>query len=303
MPTIKTQQIVSFATLKDCVASFLWVDLADKSPATRVWYARRLERMAEQLGMPIADIQDMDLLAYIASLSGGLSAYTVHGHVRAIKRFWTWLYQRGIMPVNLASSLKLPKLPRKNKVGISEANLTAILEAARGNVRDYALLRFIESTGCRRGGAANLLLSDLDMGAETDRLRRRAVVREKGDKERVVIMSSECLRTLAAWLEIRPAIADEHVFLGRSPGQAWRALSDEGISRMVERYKKELGLIGPCSPHQWRHRWARHRLHKGMELSQVSQLLGHEDVSITVRFYGQFSLDALQDAYDRWNNE
>ena len=298
----------------DAIEAFLRLEMAGLSAQTAHWYRVRLEALGEWLGpgRALSTVLEMELDEYRAALAGRarkdrrklprISAFTLHGHVRAVKRLFRWLYQRDVLPADLGRDLKLPKLPRQGRKGISEGNLAAILSAAQeGSIRDYALLRFLESTGVRRGGIEGLLLSDLDVDLEDERLRRRATVREKGEKSRTVIMSREALRALLAWLEIRPEIEDQHVFLGRSPGQAWHALSAGGISGIVSRYKKRLGLRGDCSPHQWRHRWARHHLHQGMELSQVSQLLGHEDVGITVRFYGQFTMDQLQESYDRFH--
>ena len=310
-------------TLSQSIATFLKTDMAGKSQNTVSWYRRKLEALSEYLGENrlLLDIMDYDLLDWYAYLDhrqqlygfekdsthpvveAGLSTYTKHGHVRAVKRFFRWLYQRKVLQADLGEVLKLPKLPKNGRKGISEVNLKAILHSAQGNVRDTALLRFIESTGVRRGGTANLVFTDLDLGNHDPRLRRRATVREKGEKERIVCMSSGALEALEAWLEERPDIHDDHVFLGHSPGQPWHALSDGGISAVVARYKDRLGLKGDCSPHEWRHRWARYHLQHGMELSQVSQLLGHEDVSITVRFYGQFTIDQLQDAFDKHSSE
>ncbi|MBN1535162.1 MAG: tyrosine-type recombinase/integrase [Anaerolineales bacterium] len=312
---------VSQITVADAVEAFLNTDMAGKSDDTALWYKRMLTPLVEYLGENrlLSDVLEPDLLdwsaylnrrqqmygknSYRPAVDAKLSVYTVHGYIRATRRFFRWLYQCKILEADLGAALKLPRLPKQGKKGISEANLKAILRFSLGNTRDYALFRFIESTGVRRGGAEHLLLSDLNMDADDPRIRRRATVREKGEKERTVCMSINALEALEDWLKERPNIDDEHVFLGHSPGQPWHALSDEGISSIVDRYKTRLGLKGKCSPHQWRHRWARHNLQRGMELSQVSQLLGHEDVSITVRYYGQFTIDQLQDAYDRHVDE
>lgn len=292
-------------SLGESIGAFLRIEMIGKSPETASWYRDRLTGLADTLGIdrPLGDIQEADLLTWYAGLSERhqkLSTYTLHGHVRACKRFCKWLYKRGILTVDLGGSLDLPRLPRQGRKGISEGNLRAILDAAQDNPRDYALLRFMESTGVRRGGVEHLLLTDLNLDTDDARLRRRATVREKGDKERTVLMTPGALSALEAYLAERPEIDDPHVFLGQSPGQAWHGLSDEGVSAIVRRYKERLGLVGACSPHQWRHRWARRNLQRGMDLSQVSQLLGHEDVAITVKFYGQFTADQLQDAYDRY---
>ena len=309
---------ISQPTLDQALQTFLYVGVGGKSSETARWYRTKLSDLVNALGSetPIISVMEADLLDWFTSLElrssrwgnnsshprveGKLSSETLHGSVRACKFFFKWLFEHKVITENPAEHLSLPKIPRRGKSGISEANLKAILEAAQSNIRDYAVLRFLESTGCRRGGVANLLLEDLNLDAADQRIRRRATVREKGDKERTVVMTSTALTALIAWLEIRPAISDEHVFLGQSNGGEWKPFQEVGISEMVERYKLRLGLKGKCSPHEWRHRWARKRLLDGMELSQVSQLLGHEDVSVTVRFYGQFTLDQLQAAYDKF---
>lgn len=307
-------------TLGAAVEVFLRAEMIGLSPETAIWYRRRLEALVFAFGPGrlLVDLMEADLVEYYARLherdmlyegsshpdqAGSLSPYTLHGHLRAIKRLFKWLFRKGILPVDIAVDLTMPRLPRQGRKGISEANLAAILDAAREDPRDYALLRFLESTGVRRGGIEDLRLGDLNLDSGDERIRRRATVREKGEKERTVIMSRESLQSLQAWLAVRPDVTYDQVFLGHSPGQPWHGLSAEGISGIIARYVRRLGLQGACSPHQWRHRWARHRLHKGMELSQVSQLLGHSDVSVTVKFYGQFTVDQLQEAYDRYEDE
>lgn len=311
---------ISQPTLDQALQTFLFVGVGGKSDETAGWYRKKLTALVGALGpeIPIVSVMEADLLDWYAGLErrtskwgsgsshppieGKLSAETLHGYVRACRFFFKWLFERKVISENPAEHLPLPKVPRRGKSGISEANLLAILEAARSNVRDFAVLRFLEATGCRRGGVASLLLSDLNLDAADKRIRRRATVREKGDKERTVVMTEAALKAIQAWLEIRVCIADDHVFLGQVNGGDWKPLQEAGISEMVDRYKLRLGLKGKCSPHEWRHRWARKMLLDGMELSQVSQLLGHEDVSVTVRFYGQFTLDQLQAAYDRFTN-
>jgi integrase/recombinase XerD len=304
-------------TLRQAIDAFLRNELSGLSEATKSWYRCSLYPFANQVGGDrlLSDLMEVDLLEwyealnsrthrYVGSVSrpeieGGLSPDTRHAHVRAVKRLFKWLYEKGVLTANLAADLKLPRLPRGGRKGIKDDHVQSILEAARGNVRDYALLMFIEATGARRGGAANLLLSDLNLDSEDELIRRRVVVREKGDNERTVIMTPEALEALLAWLAERPLVPDEHVFLGRLPGKAWKPLSKTGITELVRRYKERLALTGKTSPHQWRHRWFRKLLNNGMGLKKASQLGGHSSVVVTDRFYSDFDIDELQESYDR----
>jgi len=42
-----------------------------------------------------------------------LSPFSVQGCVRAIKAFWTWLFNEGFVTSNTMSALKIPKAPKK----------------------------------------------------------------------------------------------------------------------------------------------------------------------------------------------
>lgn len=305
-------------TLSQAIDAFLRIEMLGKSSETKAWYRRRLEPLARDLGQErvLSGIMEIDLLDWYERLSardkryvggssrpevqGGLSKDTLHGYVRACKRLFKWLHAKGILQADISADLQLPKLPRRGKKGISDAAAREILSASKGNPRDYALLKFIESTGIRRGGAAHLLLSDLDLENSDPRKRRRVTVHEKGDKTRTVVMSQSAMEAMEAWLAVRPCIADDHVFLGQRPGEAWRPLSESGISGVIRRYKESLGIPGKASPHQWRHRWCRKRLQDGMGIKQVSQLAGHESIGVTAQFYGEFAMEELQDAYDKF---
>lgn len=305
-------------SVSQAVQVFLRFESVHWSEATGKWYAARLLALAGCLGpdRALGDLQEVDLLEWYAGLrerdtlypgdstrpeiGGALSPYTLHGHARAARRFFKWLFEKGVLAADLGAGLDLPRLPKGLKKGISDADALAILDAAKASPRDYALISFIESTGVRRGGVEGLLLSDLALASPVEKLRRRATVREKGEKERTVIMSAGALSALVCWLAVRPGVESDHVFVGHSPGQPWRPLKDESISKIFERYRRALGLTGPCSPHQWRHRWCRNRLEAGMPLNLVADLAGHADIKTTKDFYGGFSVDDLQNAYDRY---
>lgn len=303
MSAVQLLTNVTHVTLDNAISAFLEVELSDTSRETVSWYRKRLELFCKKVGgdARLVDLLEVDIWNWHAELKGRkLSEFTRHGHIRAVKRLFAWLEKRNLTP-NLAHDLKLPRLPKQGKKGINDSSALAMLRAAATNKRDYAIMLFIESTACRRGGVAALRLDDLDVDAPEPYC-RRATVREKGNKERVVMMSPIALHAIRCWLRVRRS-KSEFVFTSQESGCEDEGLSPDGISEMFDRYKAELGLTGKCSPHQWRHRKLRRLTQRGMPLNLVSQIAGHQSSTVTTDFYGMFAAAELQAAYDRWNDE
>ncbi len=79
-------------------------------------------------------------------------------------------------------------------------------------------------------------MSDLNLDVDDPRLRRRALVREKGDKERVVLITPNSLKALIDWLDVRPGVVYENVFLGKQQGGEWCSINSDGVSKIFEGY-------------------------------------------------------------------
>lgn len=307
------------ATLSQALSTFIEIGQVGKSASTVKWYQQKLGNLVEWLGpqTPIVSVMRSDLMDYVSHLKnkrviyeggstrpqieGSLSIYSIHGSVRIIRHFFKWLNDNEVILENPATKLPLPRLPKPAKPGISEIDLRKILTAARGNVRDYAILRFLESTGCRLGGVVNLKLDDLNLGEDEPGC-RRTLVHEKGDKDRTVFMTPGALEALKDWIVFRNTLGVEFpgVFLGKFPGRGWHPLTESGVYGILKRYARKTGVEKNWSPHQWRHRFARRLLQQGLGLGQVSQILGHEDVGVTIKYYGQFAVGQLQDGYDQF---
>lgn len=289
---------VQTVTVLNAIRSFERLALSGKSPATKQWYRACLSLLARALGetRPLADVLEVDLFQWREQLeSKGLSPDTLHGYMRVTRRLFRWLLKRGFVEVDIVQDLNLPRLPKRGKQGISDKHAQLILdEAERWSVRDYAMLLFFATTSARRGGVAELKLSDLRL-LDPAPACRLATVFEKNGKERTVSMDDKTFCALCAWVAVRPGGSD-YVFVSDSGER----LKVNSVSEVIDRYKKRLGIVGKCSPHQWRHRWFRRILSNRMPLLQAAQLGGHETVQITYQFYGQYAVDELQSAYDKY---
>jgi site-specific recombinase XerD len=293
--TITTTDTIN---LEMAIETFIQIETMGKAPKTKLWYRDKLDKFANQIGgknRSINSIIEIDLFAWYEKLEKSkLKPDTRHGYIRAIRKFYKFLHRRDLLPIDLARDLRLPKLPKRTRKGISDENVKKILKAAKNNPRDFALLNFLESTNARRGGIADLKISNLFLD-EKEPLRRRAIIHEKGDVDRTVVMSHQTYRALVKWLKVRDNNCD-HVFTTAKG----TPLTPSGISEILDRYKERLKIKEPCSPHQWRHRWCRKQLQNKMPIPQVSQLAGHKSITVTADFYGTFAIDELHEAFDRY---
>lgn len=275
------------------------------SPATVKWYSNHLKSLVDQLGEEPIETITIDQLRlwrhtitsrttryqndkYHREQPGPLSPEYIAGSVRAVRRLFSWLEIEERMDHNPARRLEKPIAPIAVRKGITPADRDKLFAAVRNNRRDYAILRFLASTACRRAGIAGLRVQDLDLDDRT------ATLREKGrggnKKEREVYYGRETAAALRAWLKARPNQKDPRLFL----------LAATGIYQVVKRAAKRAGVTGRWCPHQWRHAAIRGWLNNGMPLSKASQLAGHSSVKITGDIYGTSNQKELAEAADRY---
>jgi len=124
-------------------------------------------------------------------------------------------------------------------------------------------------------------------------MRGRAIVHEKGSRARTVFLQRRTCQALRSYVGTRKA---GPVFLAR----AGKRLRYDGIYQLLKRLAARAGVTEKWNPHNWRHGAARGMLRRGANLAQVSQILGHSDVSVTVRFYGSFVDDELAACHSKY---
>lgn len=293
-------------TLGKIVQTFMDEEIFASARQTQNWYKCRLGLFRDAIGedRPLSDITKKELIGWWKSLEARtlekpptLTVDTFHGYVRAVRRLFHWMYDQHLTVTELWKTIKLPRLPERQRKGIDASSLLKLISAARGNPRDYAILMFMESTGARRGGVASLTLDDLSIDEPEPRC-RRATVHEKALTARTVMLTPACLEAMKAWLAVRRSDTN-YVFVDNR-FEHDNNLDPGAINQMIVRYQRRLGLRGHCSPHQWRHRFCRSRLIEGMPLSIVSQLAGHKSITVTAMIYGNLLVDELQHSYDRF---
>jgi integrase/recombinase XerD len=260
-------------------------------------------RFLEARGVSALDAGPGDAAAFLEYLALGdserspASPATVHRKSACLRSFYRHLRRDGLRDSDPTATLSAPRRARKLPQVLTRGEVERLLSQPRGTdpaaVRDRALLELMYACGLRASEAIGLELADLD--PEDSVLRARG----KGSKERVVPIGQAALRALRAYLERgRPALVkglpEAHLFVNFRG----RALTRQGLYKIVRRHAVTAGLADRMSPHTLRHTFATHLLAGGCDLRSVQEMLGHADVS-TTQLYTHLSSERLKDVYFR----
>jgi integrase/recombinase XerC len=270
-------------------------------------YRRDLAQFADWLdtqrtGWQWSGVDRLDLRSYLGYLNRlGLARRSIGRKLSAVRSFFRWLHQEGVVEANPARTVRSPKTERTLPGWLTRGDMDRVFvlaenRAAEGGfaaVRDLAILETFYATGMRVSELQGLSLRDVDLVAD------QVKVRGKGRKERIVPLGSAAVRVLRRY-ELRRGEV-----LGRSsrPDRDALFISDQGrrlstrrIQDVVRRFLDAVADAGELSTHSLRHSFATHLLDAGADLIAVKELLVYESIA-TTRIYTHTSKERLRQVY------
>jgi len=240
-----------------------------------------------------------------AAGSRGLAPTSLRRRAAAIRGFYRFAYGEGLIPVDVAARLDLPRQTRLLPETLTQDETVQLIEAAAGPgdgaaaaVRSRALLELLYAAGLRISEALGLDREHLSLDGAFVR------VVGKGDRERLVPVGDVALEWLRRWIdEARPALlARNHVAPARGGplflGDRGRRLARQQGWATVKAAANRAGLADRVSPHTLRHSFATHLLEGGADLRIVQELLGHASIS-TTQLYTHLTGERIRAVYAR----
>jgi integrase/recombinase XerC len=240
----------------------------------------------------LSTLQERDIRAWLTSrLTRGMSARSNARALSAIKGFFRYLEDEGIIENSRIFHVRGPKLGNPLPKALSLAQTTAALEQI-GELhdtpwiaaRDEALLMLIYGCGLRISEALSITAQSIADG--------HISVTGKGKKQREVPLLPVVLDALTRYRMLCPYRNPDALFVGTRGG----ALNPAQFQRTLRQLRADLGLPETATPHAFRHSFATHLLSKGADLRDIQELLGHESLSTTQR-YTHVDTERLTAAY------
>ncbi|TPJ33559.1 site-specific tyrosine recombinase XerD, partial [Mesorhizobium sp. B2-8-3] len=273
------------------IEAFLEMMSAERGAAenTLASYRRDLEDASETIQGGLAGAGSSDIRAYLDDIAArGFAPTSQARKLSAIRQFFKFLYAEGLRGDDPTGTLDSPRKGRPLPKTMSEAETGRLLDRAAleagesapdgdrlAALRLHALVEVLYATGLR---VSELIGLPVTVALRDDRF---FMVRGKGDKERMVPLSTKARTAMRAWLAARaerPAFAESPFLFPASSDSGH--LSRQVFARDLKGLAARSGITAAkISPHVLRHAFASHLLQNGADLRAVQQLLGHADIS------------------------
>lgn len=195
-----------------------------------------------------------------------------------------------------------PKMGKRLPVFVKEAEVRQLIDTLNQSAEDWKslnarmLIVLFYATGMRLSELINLKEKQVDAS------RSQIRVLGKGNKERIIPVSRESIRSIQEYQQlkrkefVRKAAEDrEEVLLVTEKG---RRLYPKYAWLLVNKYLGLASTLDKKSPHVLRHSFATHLMNNGADLNAVKELLGHASLAAT-QVYTHNTIEKLKDVHKK----
>ncbi|MPZ13182.1 MAG: tyrosine-type recombinase/integrase [Chloroflexi bacterium] len=208
---------------------------------------------------------------------------TVARKVAAVKSFFNYAAEAGLVADNPAAALDSPRVQRIMPHAVSPNHVHALLEVGCAGrmpdaLRNRAMLTLLYHSGMRVSEMVALDAGDIDL--------QKRVVRCRGRVGRVrqIPLTEPARAALEIYLASgRAALAraDEDDIDALFLNHRGTRLTRQGFWLIMKECARHAGIAAPITPHTLRHSFALHQLGRGTTLTDLKELLGHVNLSTT----------------------
>lgn len=253
-----------------------------RAPSTLVAYSKDIEQLVEFMEKNgITEVEDVsleDLEDFMEHFEEkGYTNKTISRKTNSTKTFFGFLKTENYIEEDVADYLKHPEVEVTPPRILSELEYRALRDAARSDLRTYALIEVFLQTGISISEIAGIKLEHLHMDEDEPHL----YIPARGSKhERVVPLNEVAINAIKDYMEKDREDKDSaYLFITRTGNP----MLVRNIRSTLNRYFEKAG-IEDATVNDLRHTFIAQQLKNGVNLAYVSKVVGHKRVSTTERY-------------------
>lgn len=213
-----------------------------------------------------------------------ISKKTQNYYLIALRSFLKFLKKKNYQSLS-PDIVELAKVSQKELDLMSKEELVNLLNAAKENIKDKAILELLFSTGLRISELCNL---KSDINFEKGDLQ----ILGKGGKLRVVYISETACQLMKDF-QGKKEISKRDTFF---------EVNERYVQRMIQKYAKMAGIFRKVTPHTMRHCFATDLLTNGADIRSVQAMLGHSNIS-TTQIYTHVTDNQLKEVHKKFHGK
>ncbi len=242
-----------------------------------------------------------DFYAFLSYLDNDKndSATTRSRKISAIKSFYKYMYNEiEIIDTNNATKLTNPKISQRQPVYLTLAETEVLLNEINKEKndflrsRDLAMVFTFLTTGMRLSELVSIDLSDVNKDSFN--------IIGKGNKERTVYLTKNCLDLINSYIIIRSDYLKDDNINALFISTRKKRISNRAVQATIDKYLKKSGFdTSIYSTHKLRHTAATLMYKYGdVDIRALKDILGHASVS-TTQIYTHLDDEDLKNAINK----
>ena len=220
-------------------------------------------------------VNDIRIYLYKYQKEHGISNRTLDCRRTILCSYFAWMTSEEYLDKNPAINIQPIKYERKYKKPMSQLELEKIRLACKTK-REKAIVEMLYSTGCRVSELERLNIEDVNFEL------KEVYLYGKGDKHRTSYLNAKAEVALKDYLNTR---TDDNPALFVYERKPYNRFKKSGIELMIRKIMERTSDVSiHVTPHVFRHTTASVALDRGMNIVDVSKLLGHAKVETTMEY-------------------
>ncbi|WP_439874944.1 tyrosine-type recombinase/integrase [Bacillus mycoides] len=286
--------------LKDC-------DIRNLRPYTMRYYRNELATFFNLLTEQNIDVTQLkpynvteehikeNVILYMRKYKG-TKVISINTRLRALRAFFNFLYKNKHIPNNPMENISLlkdrkPIIPTFTKQQLNQLFRQPNLKSFTG-VRDYTIMMLLLETGIRINELVGISLADIRWEDNFVCIRNAKTYRE-----RLVPIQREMKQQMKKYIAIRGYVETDALFVTIDG----TGLTKRGIQQRIAIYGEKAQIKNVrCSPHTFRHTFAKISVQQGANIFELQAILGHTSMEIVKTYVNLFGTD-VQDSHKKFS--
>ncbi|MGP4061813.1 tyrosine-type recombinase/integrase [Halobacillus sp. H74] len=214
---------------------------------------------------------------------------TINSKLRAIRSFYNFLHRESYIINNPVETLSLIKQKKTIIDTFSRDQIRLLLaqpdQTTFTGMRDYTILLFLLETGVRARELVSVKTDDINWQDNVIK------IDGKGYKERHVPIQSLMKKQLRKYVTIRGHLENDSLFvtIDNTP------LTKRQLQNRIAMFGRKAKIEGVrCSPHTFRHTFAKMSVQNGADVFHLQAVLGHTSLDMVRNYVNLFSRDVFE---------